>query len=207
MELTFKERISFEEAIQMINDVSNSVFDTDNDTNTTVYLPELYDYALSLSYAKYYGGYISENNSEHDYNVAMDYLGEVQNTVNPQLISIKNSINAKIKLRKEEIVKSNINIVSKFDELIAPVIKVLGIVSEKAAKIDTEGLNKQLRKFSVKNLVSHYFSKRQEENKEEEILEAKNREILELKEKLNKLTAKNTVSDNTADADINKGKR
>ncbi len=206
MELTFKERISFEETIQMINDVSNSVFDTDNDTNTTIYLPELYDYALGLSYAKYYGGYISENNSEHDYNVAMDCLGEVQNTANPQLIGIKNSINAKIELKKEEIIKANINIVSKFDELIAPIIKVLGIASEKAAKIDTEGLNKHLKKFSVKNLVDHYFSKRQEEDKEEEILEAKNREILELKEKLNKLTAKNAVSDNMTDMSVNKGK-
>ena len=53
MELTFKERISFEETIQMINDVTGSVFDTDSETNTSIYLPELYDYALGLSYVKY----------------------------------------------------------------------------------------------------------------------------------------------------------
>ena len=206
MELTFKERISFEETIQMINDVSNSVFDTDSETNTTVYIPELYDYALGLSYAKYYGGYISENNSEYDYTVAMDYLGEVQNTVNPQLVGIKNSINAKIELKKAEIIKSDINIISKFDELVKPFTELLNIVSEKIEKIDTKGLNRQLRKFNVKNLIDQYFSIKHEEDKGHKTLEAKDKEIFELRQKLNKLTSENEVSDNIIGIDTNKDK-
>ena len=206
MELTFKERISFNETIQMINDIFNSVFDTDSETNITIYLPELYDYALGLAYAKYYGGYISEDNSDEDYNTAMDYLKEIQNTSNPQLIGIKKSVNEKIELKKAELTKSNINIVSKFDELAGPLVEFLNIVSEKVNKIDTEKLNKQLKKISVKNLIDNYFSKDRNDKKNQEILEVKNKEILELKEKLNKYTSKNTVSDNVTATNNNKGK-
>ncbi|MCI8806095.1 MAG: hypothetical protein HFE59_09490 [Clostridiales bacterium] len=178
MELTFKERISFEETIQMINDVTGSVFDTDSETNTSIYLPELYDYALGLSYVKYYGGYIPDNSSDNDYNIAINYLEEIKNTSNPQLISVKNAINEKIELKKAEIANSNINIVSRFDELAKPVIELLDTISEKVNKIDAEKLNKQLNKFNVKNLVDHYFNKRRFDEKMADKDDVKNNNTL-----------------------------
>ncbi len=159
MELKFKERITFSETIQMINEVFNAVFDTDDETNITSYIPELYDYAIGLAYIKYYGGYLSNGDSDADYNIAMDYLEKVQNTSNPQLISIIKSINEKIEMKKDEISKTNINIVSKFDELAEPFIEFINITSNKVSEIDTEKLNKQLKKFNIKNLVDMYFNK------------------------------------------------
>ncbi len=165
MELKFKERITFLETIQMINEVSDSVFDTDNETNNTSYIPELYDYAFGLAYAKYYGEYVSKGNSEDDYNIALDCLEKIRNTSNTQLIGIKNSINEKINLNKSKIIKSDINIVSKFDELAKPIIEFIYIMSKKLSSVDTEKLNEQLNKLNVKNLIDGYFNKTHAENK------------------------------------------
>jgi len=163
MELKFKERITFQETIKMINEVFNAVFDTDEETNITSYLPELYDYAIGLAYIKYYGGYTSKGNSDDDYNTVIDYLEKIQNTSNPQLIGIIEAVNEKIEFKKAEISKSNINIVSKFDELAEPIMEFIDTISKKVSEIDTEKLNKQLKKLNVKNLVDSYFRKRHSE--------------------------------------------
>lgn len=186
MNLNFKNTITFEESQLMINMVYNTVFDT-TDIGLT-YLPELYDYVYRLAIAKYYGDYEITGDNEIDYEVAMSLDLNNSSINKSQLNGIEYAIKEKIDMRKEEINKTNITITSKFDDLFPVIESLVNVVSNKIENIDIKKINKQLNSINMKNLVNTYINSEFAKDKRSKVLDEKNKQIQELKEKLNKYT-------------------
>lgn len=73
---------------------------------------------------------------------------------------------------------------------------VLDSVSESIKNVDDKAISKQLLKFTPKAMVDAYLNSAFSKNKTNEILDAKNEEIRDLKEKLNNVTARNVKAGN-----------
>lgn len=196
--MKFKNRITFHESLMMINEITDAVFKFDEPTKTTSYLPELFDFAYRLAVAKYYGGYSMSGNTDTDYEAAMSINTEaliVDGMIDKaQLSGITDAVSRKIEQRNAEIDKSNITVVSEFDQLIPYLEKLMEEITAKVSAIDTKKLNKQLEKFNVKELVNAYMETEFARNQRNDLFDAKNAEIKQLKEELNPYSAGNAAA-------------
>lgn len=141
--MEFKSRITFYESVEMINMVTNTVFETDEETGETVYRPEAYDYAFRLSVAKYYGGYPVTGDINRDYPTAMDISRNPIEIDELQLAGIEAAIRERIEMRKAEIRKSSLDL-------------LLDTISAKIAEINLDHINKKIESFRLEDLVQAY---------------------------------------------------
>lgn len=187
--MEFKERISFADSLNMIDEVYNTVFDVDVELGLITYLPELYDYAFRLAVAKYYYGYEMVDDLDENYKMAMDIkvddddLGIDFN----QLFGIEKAINEKIEMRKALINSTNVSVNSKMDEIVPAVVDFFNILSEKVSAIDSKKLNKQLNSLTVSNLVKAYLKTDKAKENAASVLDSKNAEIKSFKAEIEKL--------------------
>lgn len=192
--MKFRELITFEESIAFINEVYTTVFDFDDATGNIQYLPEVYDYAFRLACAKYYGNYALVD-GETDYITAMKcnpFNGEINLS---QIQGIKSAIDEKIAMQKAEMCKGNVTVTSMLDELIPIVSTFLSSISEKLKPFDVEKLNTQLQEFNMENLVKTYLDSNFAQSEKNDVIDAKNEQIVKLKEKINRFTSRNIRSD------------
>lgn len=146
--MELKKRITLEEAIEMVNFVANAVFQTDKETGTMKYLPEVFDYTFRVAIAHYYGGFALTDDIETNYRTAMDinvsHLRDTDAIDFAQLNGIEQAIYEKIDWKKEELNKANITVTSQFDVL-APVVQTLiDTITNKVAEINMEKFNDTL---------------------------------------------------------------
>lgn len=197
--MEFKSRLSLNESISMVEEVVSSVFKV-NDDGSIVYMPHLYDYALRLAVAKYYGGYEMTGDNDVDYEVAMDIDTSAINTMDAnQYKGIINAINEMIEFKKSQMHKNNIMIVSQFDEVATALTALISKISDKFSSLDITSLIQQLGQFDIKKLVEEYTSSERYKGNTASIIDAKNEKIKKLQEELNKYTAKNVVSMSSKD--------
>lgn len=192
--MEFRELITFEESIALINEVFTTVFDFDDMTGSVKYLPEVYDYAFRLACAKYYGGYALVDD-ETDYITAMrcdPFDGEINLS---QISGIKFAIDEKIEIQKAEMSKGNITVTSILDELIPIISTFLSSVSEKISSVDVGNLNIQLQELNMENLIKTYLDSNFAQSEKNDIVDAKNEQIVLLKNKINQFISRNVRSD------------
>lgn len=143
--MEFKNKLSFDESIAMVNMVFEMVFHKDKDTGRTIYMPELYDYALRLAAIRFYADYPLSEDNDANYETAMSIRIEDMDIDRSQFNGIKTAIREKIELKKSRIHKSNLTVVSQFDALVPVMENLIAGVSEKFSEIDTHKLNQQLK--------------------------------------------------------------
>lgn len=193
--MEFKNRLSLNESISMIEEVVASVFKV-NDDGSIVYMPHVYDYALRLAIAKYYGGYEMTGDNDVDYEVAMDIDTSAINTMDAnQYKGILDAIKEMIEFKKSEIHKNNITIVSHFDEVATALTVLISNISDKFSSLDITSLEQ----FDIKKLVEEYANSERYKGNTASIIDAKNEKIKKLQAELNKYTAKNVVSMSSKD--------
>lgn len=157
MELKYKYRLTFEESMHLIGEVCDSVFDLSSETGAVTYLPELYDYALRLMIAKYYGGYALTGTADEDYGVAMDVKLDRLVIDKAQLDGILSALSKKIEMKKAEINRANLSVESKFDQLVEPIVKAAAKLSDLLSQVDVEKLNANIASIDMEHLVNAYL--------------------------------------------------
>lgn len=155
------------------------------------------------------------NDTEQKYKVNLDKAfalsvsdyGKIINT----LLSGSNGYNSVYAIgqlldKKLEILERNILNSSPSDDVLNELWLIfnninttLDKIGEKVNVIDIEKLNKKISKITPKSLIEAYTNIKFAKSKEAEILDFKNEEIRDLKQKLNKLTAKNVMADNVVE--------
>lgn len=143
--MEFKNKLSFDESIAMVNMVFEMVFHKDKDTGRIIYMPELYDYALRLAAIRFYADYHLSEDNDTNYETAMSIRIEDMNIDRSQFKGIETAIREKIEMKKAQINKSNLTVLSQFDALVPVMEKLIADVSEKFSEIDTHKLNQQLK--------------------------------------------------------------
>lgn len=192
--MNFKRRITFEESVKFANEVINTVFVKEDDAGKERYVPEIYDYVFRLMIAKYYGGYTVTGDTDADYNTAMDidiFKLLSENIIdNSQFDGLENAVKEKINMKNNEINKANIIVTSQFDEIIPHIVELIETINKKAAEINTSDINSFIKQFgdsvTVDNFVKSYINSEFAENKQNEILDEKNKKIISLREELNR---------------------
>ena len=182
-----KKTLTFSESFEMINYVYETVIDFENETGKYQYLPELFDYAYRASILKfYYEENIDQLDLETSYQRCMELdIKKVRSEVNrSQLDAIYKSICEKIEYKKSEMQKENINIVSELDSIVPFINEILITINDKLGKIDTKKLNKFLSGLNIKTLAQEYLNSDRYTGNTASIIEHKNKQIQELKEKL-----------------------
>lgn len=155
--MEFKNRLTFNESTEMINEVAESVFVTDPETGAVSYLPELYDFAFRLAVARYFAGYQSSGDTAADYETAMNINPSEIPLDQQQLAGITSAIHEKIEMRKAKINQSNITVTSRFD-LLAPVLEqLINSAAAKIAALDFSGLNEALHDIDMKSILTQYI--------------------------------------------------
>lgn len=157
MEFDYKYRLTLEESIRMIDEVYNAVFDRSAETGAITYLPELYDYALRLMIAKYYGGYSPTGEADTDYSAAMDVeIGRIA-VDKAQFKGIVSALSEKIEMEKAAINRARLSVESRFDRLAEPLAQAASGLSDLFSRIDVEKLNANIASIDMEHLVEAYL--------------------------------------------------
>lgn len=182
-----KKTLTISESFNMIDYVYGTVFELDEKTGEYYYLPELFDYAYRFSILKFF---YEEELDKLDINISYQKcmeldINKVRSEVNrSQLDAIYKSICEKIEYKKSEMQKENINIVSELDSIVPFINEILITINDKLGKIDTKKLNKFLSGLNIKTLAQEYLNSDRYTGNTASIIEHKNKQIQELKEKL-----------------------
>ena len=189
MDLTFNKLIPFNDSIQLINEVYDTVFDFDEMGNI-IYLPELYDYAFRLAVAKFYAGY-ALSDDETNYITAMSFDPYNTEIDTLQLSGIEKALTEKIELQKSAINQSNVTVTSQFDELIPCLLKLFNAVADKVSSTDMKKISKLMKELNVENIVKIYLDSTLAKNNYGGVINEKNDKIHELQNLLNSFTTRN----------------
>lgn len=162
MEFDCKYRLTLEESIRMIDEVYNAIFDRSAETGAVTYLPELYDYALRLMIAKYYGGYSPTGEADTDYSAAMDVeIGRIA-VDKAQLKGIVSALSEKIEMEKAAIKRPLYSVESKIGRLTESLSEAVKKLSNLLSQVDMEKINANLASIDMEHLINAYLKSEQQ---------------------------------------------
>lgn len=181
-----KNSLTFKESLDFINEVVDSYFDMD-DNGELIYIPFIGDIGLTNAFLKYYTDYKFNDDIEKDYQFVCtispyNYLKEINEN---QFLSLEEAITKEVDLRVKQLENSRIDLISQFLKVVIDKVNSIEIPN-----IDENTLHKIINLLDggidENKIVDAYLKSDFHDKKTHELLDEKNKKIIELESKISK---------------------
>ena len=181
-----KNSLTFKESLDFINEVIDSYFDMD-DNGELIYMPFIGDIGLTNAFLKYYTDYKFNDDIEKDYQFVCtispyNYLKEINEN---QFLSLEEAITKEVDLKLKQLENTRTDLISQLLKVVIGKVNSIEIPN-----IDEDTLHKIVDMlnggFDENKIVEAYLKSDFHDKKTQELLEEKNKKIVELESKINK---------------------
>lgn len=181
-----KNSLTFKESLDFINEVVDSYFDTD-DNGELIYMPFIGDIGLINAFLKYYTDYKFNDDVEKDYQFVCtispyNYLKEINEN---QFLSLEDAIEKEVCLKVKQLENTRTDLISQLLKVVIDKVNSIEIPN-----IDEDTLHKIVDMlnggFDENKIVEAYLKSDFHDKKTRELLDEKNKKIVELESKINK---------------------
>lgn len=181
-----KKSLTFDESLAFINEVVNSYFDEDENGEIT-YMPYIGDIGFTNAFLKYYTDYKFLDDIESDYQFicSVNIYNHMKEINENQFFSLEEAIQKEVDLKVKRLESEKTDLISQLLKVVIAKVNSIEIPN-----IDEDTLHKIVHMLDggidENKLVQEYLKSDFHDKKVQELLDEKNKKIIELSSKLNK---------------------